>query len=155
MGGDGTRGVFRGGGLWLRAAGTGAVLPYLGGEDFGGSIAQSKDGKIYLQSGKTAFWNVAVTGLENVREVKGAQAITINADDVQQAAALREQSLQAAVGSKRLVLPKTARTFTGNLAKVVSGTAFSAANGGIADQIKITITAQTWRRFLVNFMARR
>jgi len=89
--------------------------PGMGGEDFGGSVAQTKDGKVYLQSGKTAYWNVAVTGLENVREVKGTHAITISANDVVQAQLVHDQSLQAAVGSRRSVVPKSVRTFTGNM----------------------------------------
>ena len=36
----------------------------MGGEDFGGSISLARDGKLYLQAGKTGFWNVEVTGLE-------------------------------------------------------------------------------------------
>ena len=42
-----------------------------GGEDFGGSIACTKQGKLYLQAGKTAFWNVEVTGLDQVRAMRG------------------------------------------------------------------------------------
>ena len=42
-----------------------------GGEDFGGSVACTKEGKLYLQAGKTGFWNVEVTGLDQVRAMPG------------------------------------------------------------------------------------
>ena len=43
----------------------------MGGEDFGGSICYAKDKNLYLQAGKTAFWNVQVVGLDSVKEIKG------------------------------------------------------------------------------------
>jgi hypothetical protein len=36
---------------------------------FGGSVTLGADGKVYLQAGQTAFWNLEVTGLETVREL--------------------------------------------------------------------------------------
>ena len=52
-----------------------------GGEDFGGSIACTKEGKLYLQAGKTGFWNVEVTGLDQVQAMPGSR-ISISASDV-------------------------------------------------------------------------
>lgn len=62
--------------------------PGLGGEDFGGSIAYGKDGKLYIQSGKTAFWNLEVTGLDTVRALPGG-SLTLTAPEAAQAEALR------------------------------------------------------------------
>ena len=46
----------------------------MGGEDFGGSIACTKQGKLYLQAGKTGFWNVEVTGLDQVRSLAAGRS---------------------------------------------------------------------------------
>ncbi len=86
----------------------------MGGEDFGGSIATSPDGKLYLQAGKTGFWNLDVTGLENVRTMKG-DALTISAPETKQAQTLRESYLQETVGTPRLTVAHLTPTFTGNL----------------------------------------
>ncbi len=90
---------------WPKEAVPGADMshtpPGLGGEDFGGSIAYGKDGKLYIQAGKTGFWNLEVTGLDSVRALSGGQ-ISISAPEVAQAEALRENAMQATVGKKRL-----------------------------------------------------
>ena len=41
----------------------------MGGEDFGGTITLADDGKLYIQAGKTAYWNLEVTGLDTVRAI--------------------------------------------------------------------------------------
>jgi hypothetical protein len=98
----------------------GAVLdnapPGMGGEDFGGSLAQSTDGRIYIQAGKTALWNVEVVGLDSVRSLPGSGGrIMIGGADVARAAKLREQLMQEAVGLQRLTVKKTTPSFTGNV----------------------------------------
>jgi hypothetical protein len=98
------------------------VPPGSGGEDFGGSIAYGKDGKLYLQAGKTAFWNLEVTGLDTVRALSGDK-ITIAAQDLTQAQAFREAGLQQSIGKKMLAVKKSTVAFTGNLS-----TDFKAAN---------------------------
>jgi hypothetical protein len=86
----------------------------MGGEDFGGSIAGTPDGKLFLQAGKTGFWNVEVTGLENVRAMKGGK-VEISAPDLKTAQAFRESYLQEANGPRRLAVARLTPTFTGNL----------------------------------------
>ncbi|HEX4146174.1 MAG TPA: PQQ-binding-like beta-propeller repeat protein [Pirellulales bacterium] len=76
-----------------------------GGEDFGGSIVCTKEGKLYLQAGKTGFWNVEVTGLDQVQAMPGS-AISISASDVQTAQAFHDDQLQAAVGKVRVAIKK-------------------------------------------------
>ncbi len=49
------------------------IPPGLGGEDFGGALVQGHDGKVYLQAGKVALWNIEVTGLETVKAIKGGK----------------------------------------------------------------------------------
>jgi hypothetical protein len=106
------------------AAVPGAVMdaapPGSGGEDFGGSLTQGKDGKVYVQTGKTAFWNLEVVGLENVKALAGGK-VTITPDDAKQAAAIREQLLQARVGAGTVTARKMTPPMTGNLAADFKG----------------------------------
>ncbi len=85
----------------------------MGGEDFGGSIAGTPDGKLFLQAGKTGFWNVEVTGLENIRRLQGG-ALDISPADTTQALALREGYLQESIGARRLSVVRLTPAFTGN-----------------------------------------
>jgi hypothetical protein len=94
---------------WPEKAGPGAVLdncpPGLGGEDFGGSCCLAKDGQLYVQAGKTGFWNAQVVGLDGVKELPGGK-LSISADEVKLAQKLREEQLQAAVGMRRTTIRK-------------------------------------------------
>jgi hypothetical protein len=66
----------------------------------GGSIRQGADGKIYIQSGKVALWNVEVTGLDTIKEIPGGK-VTLGDDDVKTAGTFREKQMQAATGNKK------------------------------------------------------
>ncbi len=103
---------------WPDQAVPGAILDNApsgsGGEDFGGSIRQGKDGKVYVQSGKVALWNVEVTGLDTIQELPGDK-VTISADDVKTAGTFREKLLQAAEGNKKYTVRQAAVAFTGDL----------------------------------------
>jgi hypothetical protein len=103
---------------WPDQAVPGAILDNApsgsGGEDFGGSLRQGKDGKVYVQSGKTALWNVEVTGLETIRAIPGGN-VTIGGDDVKLAGTFRERQLQAAEGNKKYLVKRATVAFTGNL----------------------------------------
>lgn len=96
----------------------GAVLdaapPGLGGEDFGGHLRQGSDGKVYIQAGKTALWNVEVVGLEKVRALD-LPPVSITTGDLATARTFREQLLQAA-SDKIFTIPRRPRpAFTGSL----------------------------------------
>lgn len=88
--------------------------PGMGGEDFGGSVTLTDDGTLHIQAGKTAFWNVAVTGLDTVKAMKGGSA-SIDAADIKLAQAERERQLQAATGTRRYEIKRSTPTFSGNL----------------------------------------
>ena len=79
----------------------GAVMddapPGQGGEDFGGSMTQARDGRVYVQAGKTALWNLEVVGLDSVRSIGGGR-LTISEAETRQALALRDQ--QASEGRR-------------------------------------------------------
>lgn len=86
----------------------------MGGEDFGGSLVQGADGKVYVQAGKTALWNAEVTGLDQVKALPGG-AITVSADDVKTAVALRDAQLQAVLGGGSLAIKRLTPVFSGNI----------------------------------------
>jgi hypothetical protein len=92
----------------------------MGGEDFGGSICLAQDGKLYLQAGKTGFWNLEVIGLDTVQALKGAK-LTISADDLKTAAKFKADYLQETAGIKRLEMAQKTVAFTGDLAKDFAG----------------------------------
>lgn len=88
--------------------------PGLGGEDFGGSLTLGTDGKLYVQAGKTAFWNLEVTGLESVRALPGGR-VSLVAADLPKARAIREAQLQVVQGKKTASVKRGMPAFSGNL----------------------------------------
>lgn len=86
----------------------------LGGEDFGGSMTQTTDGRIFVQAGKTGFWNVEVSGLETTKALPGGE-VRIAQADIAKAQTFREGYLQANRGISRTTVPHLTPTFTGKL----------------------------------------
>ncbi len=109
---------------WPEQAIPGAVLdnvpPGMGGEDFGGSMTLARDGKLYVQAGKTAFWNAQVVGLETVKAMPGG-SLQITETDVTLAQALREKQLQSATGEQRMTIHKMTPKFTGDINRDFNG----------------------------------
>ena len=105
---------------WPEKAVPGAVLDNVpcgeGGEDFGGSIAQGKDGKLYVTAGKTANWNVEVVGLETVKALDSGK-IRIDENDLKLAQAIRAEQVQMSAGMHRREVRKMTPAFTGDIAK--------------------------------------
>jgi len=110
---------------WPSEAIPGAVMdnvpPGAGEEAFGGSVTQGVDGKVYVQCGHNAFWNLEVTGLETIRSLSGGGLVQITPDDVATAVKWRTGYLQAAVGMHRLSLNKSTPKFTGKLSTDFAG----------------------------------
>ncbi|MDQ2686858.1 MAG: hypothetical protein M3Y28_03220, partial [Armatimonadota bacterium] len=94
--------------------------PGAGGEDFGGSIAQGTDGKLYVQAGKTGYWNLEVTGLESTRTLPGGH-FTFSQADTAQAAQFQADEQQAVSGPHTLTVTYLTPTFTGNLTSDFAG----------------------------------
>jgi hypothetical protein len=88
--------------------------PGSGGEDFGGSVTQTKDGRIFLQSGKYGIWNILLTGLDQTIRLPGGK-VMLSAAETKQAQALRESALQAAAAAGKLSVKRGAIAFSGNL----------------------------------------
>jgi hypothetical protein len=105
---------------WPDPAIPGAIMdnvpPGMGAEDFGGSISATRDGQLYIQAGKTAFIDMKVVGLDNVKKL-GSGSIKVSDDDLKIAAKLREKLLQASVGTRKSVAKKKTVAFTGDLQK--------------------------------------
>jgi hypothetical protein len=103
---------------WPDQAVPGAILDNvpagLGAEDFGGSMRQGADGKVFVQAGKTALWNVEVVGLDTIQQLPGG-TVTIDAADATMAGTFREQQLQVVEGKKKYIVKKATVAFTGNL----------------------------------------
>ncbi len=110
--------------VWPEKAVPGAVLdncpPGLGGEDFGGSCCLATNGKLYLQAGKTGFWNIEVVGLDTVKNL-GSGQVSISPGDVVKAEQARAKQLQAAVGTKRLAVRRMSMASSGNFDQDCSG----------------------------------
>ena len=96
------------------------VPPGMGGEDFGGSIAATPAGQLYLQAGKTGFWNIKVVGLDAVKRLSGSR-VRITEGEVAQARAFRDKLLQQAVGTRRYTIKKATPTFTGDFNNDLKG----------------------------------
>ena len=95
--------------------------PGAGEEAFGGSISQTTDGRLFLQVGHTAYWNVQVTGLENIAALPGGGRVSIGADDVVKAEAIRGVAMQESSGPKRWSVKRGTAVFTGDLNKDFKG----------------------------------
>jgi hypothetical protein len=88
--------------------------PGSGGEDFGGSVTQSKDGRVYLQAGKTAVWNVELSNLDKVRAI-GSGSVTLTPQDQPLARAEFEKQSQQAVGTRTCEVIRLTPKLTGNV----------------------------------------
>ena len=88
--------------------------PGCGGEDFGGSVTQAKDGRVYLQAGKTAVWNVELSNLDKVRVI-GSGSVTLTPKDQSLARAEFEKQSQQAVGTLACEVVRLTPRLTGNL----------------------------------------
>jgi hypothetical protein len=86
-----------------------------GAEDFGGTLVQGADGKVYLTAGKTGIWSLEVTGFDGIRPISGG-ALTIEPAELPLAQAEYERQRQAAATGKRLMIKRLAAapTFTGD-----------------------------------------
>ena len=103
---------------WPADAAPGADMTNLpcgcGGEDFGGSVTQANNGKVYLQAGKMSVWNCLLTGLDKTVPVAGGN-FSLTAAQVKQAAVLREQGLQISAGTHRAIIKRAAVALTNNV----------------------------------------
>jgi hypothetical protein len=102
---------------WPAEALPGAVLdrvpPGMGMEDFGGSFVQSTDGSYFVQAGKTATWNVSLTGLEKLQAM-GSGKIQISEQEVSRAVTLREELEAGVAQGKSMVVKQHTPNFTGD-----------------------------------------
>ena len=109
---------------WPAEAVPGAILDNCpsgtGGEDFGGSLVQGKDGRIYIQTGKTGLWNVEVVGTESVKRLPPV-SVAINKSDLPKAEEILASYLRAKYSMKLLTIKKMTPKFTGDLDRDFKG----------------------------------
>ena len=84
-----------------------------GGEDFGGGITLGSDGKFYVEAGHTAYWNLELTGLNDVRELTSGK-ISMSSSDVRQAASFHDDETQIAQGQRTLAITPGTPQLSGN-----------------------------------------
>jgi hypothetical protein len=58
---------------WPKTAAPDADMTHAFGGSLPGSLTRAADGKLYLQAGDSAYWNVEVTGLEKVKALAGGK----------------------------------------------------------------------------------
>ena len=85
-----------------------------GGEDFGGSLMQGMDGKVYAECGAHSYRNAFVTGFDKVTAFGGGK-IEIKPEELALAQAQQEAQMQAAVGTKQIDVKRLTPVFTGNV----------------------------------------
>jgi len=105
---------------WPQSAVPGAIMdnvpPGMGAEDFGGSIAVTDKGELYVQAGKTAYINMKVVGLDTVKRLPGG-SLAVGQADLATARQIREKMLQQSVGAAVATARKKTVAFTGDLRK--------------------------------------
>ncbi|HCE44506.1 MAG TPA: hypothetical protein DET40_13245 [Lentisphaeria bacterium] len=88
-----------------------------GGEDFGGSLTQGKDGKVYIQAGKNAVWNTELKGIDSVKDI-GSGQVELAQVELAKANEYREKALQSVTAGLQYSVAKfTAPSFSGNFDK--------------------------------------
>ena len=92
----------------------------MGGEDFGGSLVQAADGKIYIEAGKCAFWNCQLVGFAGIKPL-AAVSFIMTAEDTKKAEHFRELALQEVSRGKRAQVKNATIRFSGDLAKDFAG----------------------------------
>jgi hypothetical protein len=93
------------------------IPPGLGGEDFGGSLIQAPDGRIYIEAGKLANWSIEAVGFDTIKTL-GNGTLTIGPAEVIAAELAAGGRKQAQEKAKSVVIrKKTVNTFTGDLGR--------------------------------------
>ena len=121
--------------------------PGMGGEDFGGTLTGGKDGKLYVQAGKTAYWNLEVTGLETVRALPGGK-IALSGDDLIAAHHARETRGQATAGPLTLVSKKGTPTLNGRFDSDFGDAQAIEFKKGDSDNVRFAATFNATTLFL-------
>lgn len=127
---------------WPDQARPGAIMdsvpPGMGAEDFGGSISITKDGRLYIQAGKTAYINMQVAGLESVRKLPGGK-LDVTQADLAKANGFREKLLQASVPLRTTTAKRQTVVFTGELRKDFDARERLAFQKTSADRVETSI----------------
>jgi len=115
------------------------VPPGMGAEDFGGSIAVTKDGQLYLQAGKTAYICIKVVGLDTVKKLPGGK-LQVSEADLALARGFREKLAQASVGTQMAAAKKRTVAFSGDLRKDFNTQEPLAFQKSAADRVEAAVS---------------
>ena len=96
------------------------IPPGGGGEDFGGSVIQASDRRIFAQAGKTAYVKVETQGWDQFRTIASGN-LSLSFQQVLAANQYRNEALQKGRVAETLEVPQKTPTFTGNLHKDFPG----------------------------------
>jgi len=87
----------------------------LGGEDFGGSLIQAPDGRIYIEAGKLANWSIEAVGFDTIKDLASG-SLTVSKAEALEAELAAGRRRQAEAKPKSLAIhKKTINAFTGDL----------------------------------------
>lgn len=125
---------------WPDPAVPGAIMdnvpPGMGAEDFGGSIAVTKDGQLHLQAGKTAYINLKVVGLETVKKLPGGK-LQVSEADLALARGFRDKLAQAATPPRLVTIKTRSVAFTGDLRKDFNAKELISFQKTSADRVEV------------------
>ena len=114
--------------------------PGAGGEDFGGSTSyDARTNTLYIQAGKTAYWNLEATGLDAVKSLPGGK-ISLSSADTQFARGFQESQKQALVAGRKLSIKRMTPTFSGDIERDFSGTQFASFEKGAGTATRAAMT---------------
>ncbi len=103
---------------WPEQATPGALLdnvpPGMGGEDFGGFFTGTRDGRAFIQAGKTGFWLVELTGLDSLADLPGG-TVEQTAAGLDRSRDWQSRRRQQAAGQQRHDIVRATPTVDGQL----------------------------------------
>lgn len=94
--------------------------PGSGGEDFGGSVIQSTDGTVHIQSGKVGAWKLGLEGLDSIQRI-GTGKVTLKPAEIALAEKEYERQKQDAIGQMMMEIEKKSIAFTGDIGRDFGG----------------------------------
>ena len=86
-----------------------------GGEDFGGYVSVAEDGKVYAQSGHTAFWSLEIKGFEKTKRLPVQKTSVSKADFTKAAAIAAKMDLKKNEKKEYDLKKRTPGTYYANL----------------------------------------
>jgi hypothetical protein len=137
---------------WPEAAVPGAIMDDcpsgMGGEDFGGCVTKGIDGKVYVQAGKTGYWNLEVTGLDKIKKIgKGTLPVVTN-NEIANAIKFRTEMQQQSASGRSTTIKQLTPKLTGNLDADFAGAQIISYKKSESANIRSTATWDTQNLYI-------